>query len=211
MKNAAPVHRGGVSFRAVCWCAAAGPYKHRRMGFDPPTVHLRKPRRGCRGSLEQPMEIQNFSGLAQVGRTDRQCELTNQLRLGVGVCPSRLVRLSPCTPFETADAPAGRIAVRTPASIRASRAALKLRPPTLDRSKSGGANGQTPTSELRLAPSPDSSSLISTVRNGLATLKALVDQHGALPRTAIVKTGRGWHLYFAMPARCERIPCSNGR
>ena len=46
--------------------------------------------------------------------------------------------------------------------------------------------------------------------NGLATLKALVDRHGALPRTAFVKTGRGWHVYLAIPARCERIPCSNG-
>jgi putative DNA primase/helicase len=45
---------------------------------------------------------------------------------------------------------------------------------------------------------------------GLATLKALVDQHGFLPRTAIVKTARGWHLYFAMPATCARIPCSTG-
>ena len=39
-------------------------------------------------------------------------------------------------------------------------------------------------------------------------MQALIAKHGALPRTAIVKTGRGWHLYFAMPAGCARIPCS---
>jgi putative DNA primase/helicase len=46
--------------------------------------------------------------------------------------------------------------------------------------------------------------------DGLATLQSLVAQHGALPRTAIVKTARGWHLYFAMPATCTPIPCSIG-
>ena len=46
--------------------------------------------------------------------------------------------------------------------------------------------------------------------DGLATLQALVAQHGVLPRTAIVKTARGWHLYFAMPATCTPIPCSTG-
>ena len=47
--------------------------------------------------------------------------------------------------------------------------------------------------------------------NGLATLQALVAQHGALPQTPIVKTARGWHLYFAMPATCAPIPCSTGK
>jgi putative DNA primase/helicase len=46
--------------------------------------------------------------------------------------------------------------------------------------------------------------------DGLATLKSLVAQHAFLPRTAIVKTARGWHLYFQMPVGCERIPCSTG-
>jgi putative DNA primase/helicase len=46
--------------------------------------------------------------------------------------------------------------------------------------------------------------------NGLATLQSLVAQHGVLPRTAIVKTARGWHLYFAMPATGTPIPCSTG-
>jgi len=46
--------------------------------------------------------------------------------------------------------------------------------------------------------------------NGLATLQALVAQHGTLPRTAVVKTARGWHLYFAMPATCTPISCSTG-
>ena len=45
---------------------------------------------------------------------------------------------------------------------------------------------------------------------GLATLLALVARHGALPLTAVVKTARGWHLYFLMPAGCGRIPCSTG-
>ena len=45
---------------------------------------------------------------------------------------------------------------------------------------------------------------------GLAMLLALVAQHGALPPTAVVKTARGWHLYFLMPAGCQRIPCSSG-
>lgn len=43
----------------------------------------------------------------------------------------------------------------------------------------------------------------------LAMLKAIVDQHGALPRTAIVKTARGWHLYFTMLAGTT-ISCSTG-
>jgi hypothetical protein len=43
---------------------------------------------------------------------------------------------------------------------------------------------------------------------GAATLKTLVEQHGALPRTAIVKTTRGLHIYFAMPSGCGPIPCS---
>jgi hypothetical protein len=46
--------------------------------------------------------------------------------------------------------------------------------------------------------------------DGLETLQSLVAQHGALPRTAIVKTARGWHCYFAMPAGCPPIPCSTG-
>jgi hypothetical protein len=45
---------------------------------------------------------------------------------------------------------------------------------------------------------------------GLATLLALVAQYAALPPTAVVKTARGWHLYFLMPAGCQRIPCSSG-
>jgi putative DNA primase/helicase len=46
--------------------------------------------------------------------------------------------------------------------------------------------------------------------DGLATLKALVAQHSGLPRTPIVKTGRGWHLWFAISATCAPIPCSTG-
>jgi hypothetical protein len=45
---------------------------------------------------------------------------------------------------------------------------------------------------------------------GRATLQRLVEEHGQMPRTAIVKTGRGWHLYFAMPCPCAPIPCSTG-
>ena len=45
---------------------------------------------------------------------------------------------------------------------------------------------------------------------GRATLKALVDQHGLLPRTTIVKTARGFHVYLAMPSGCAPIPCSTG-
>jgi putative DNA primase/helicase len=44
--------------------------------------------------------------------------------------------------------------------------------------------------------------------NGLATLQALIAHHGALPRTAIVKTARGWHLYFKLPASDRTVPCS---
>ena len=47
--------------------------------------------------------------------------------------------------------------------------------------------------------------------NGLEMLQSLVPQYGPLPRTAIVKTARGWHLYFAMPATCASIPCSTGK
>jgi hypothetical protein len=44
---------------------------------------------------------------------------------------------------------------------------------------------------------------------GHATLQALVARHGFLPRTAHVKTSRGWHLYFSVPAS-RKIPCSSG-
>jgi hypothetical protein len=44
---------------------------------------------------------------------------------------------------------------------------------------------------------------------GAATLKALVEQHEVLPRTAIVITARGLHLYFAMSSGCGPIPCSS--
>jgi len=46
--------------------------------------------------------------------------------------------------------------------------------------------------------------------SGLAALRVLVDRCGTLPRTAIVKTARGWHLYFAMPKTCVAIPSSSG-
>jgi len=46
--------------------------------------------------------------------------------------------------------------------------------------------------------------------SGLATLRDLVKKYGTLPRTAIVKTARGWHLYFAMPSRGAPITCSSG-
>ena len=45
---------------------------------------------------------------------------------------------------------------------------------------------------------------------GRATLQRLVEEHGQMPRPAIVKTGRGWHLYFTMPSPCTPIPCSTG-
>jgi hypothetical protein len=43
---------------------------------------------------------------------------------------------------------------------------------------------------------------------GLAALQSLVAQFGTLPRTLIVKTSRGWHLYFRAPASGIPIPCS---
>ena len=43
---------------------------------------------------------------------------------------------------------------------------------------------------------------------GLAALEALVAVHGHLPPTAHVKTSRGWHLYFSVPAS-RKIPCSS--
>lgn len=45
---------------------------------------------------------------------------------------------------------------------------------------------------------------------GLALLKSLVARHGPLPRTPTVKTARGWHFYFALPASGVSIPCSAG-
>ncbi|MGO9849679.1 MAG: bifunctional DNA primase/polymerase [Methylocella sp.] len=46
--------------------------------------------------------------------------------------------------------------------------------------------------------------------DGLVALQSLIAQHGPLPRTATVKTSRGWHAYFAIPATCPPIPCSTG-
>jgi Bifunctional DNA primase/polymerase, N-terminal len=45
---------------------------------------------------------------------------------------------------------------------------------------------------------------------GRATLQRLVAQHGLLPRTEMVRTSRGWHLYFGIPDACSPIPCSTG-
>ena len=46
--------------------------------------------------------------------------------------------------------------------------------------------------------------------NGLATWQSLIAQHEKLRPNRTVKTARGWHLYFAMPATCAPIPCSTG-
>ena len=45
---------------------------------------------------------------------------------------------------------------------------------------------------------------------GLMTLRALVAQHEPFPRTATVKTARGWHIWFRYPASVLAIPCSAG-
>jgi len=44
---------------------------------------------------------------------------------------------------------------------------------------------------------------------GLSTLQEIVNKHGPLPRTAMVRTARGWHLYFRMPPGIA-ISCSAG-
>jgi putative DNA primase/helicase len=44
---------------------------------------------------------------------------------------------------------------------------------------------------------------------GLATLQEFVSKHGPLPHTATVRTARGWHRYFRIPAG-KVIPCSTG-
>lgn len=46
--------------------------------------------------------------------------------------------------------------------------------------------------------------------DGRATLQPLLARHGLLPRSAVVITARGWHLYFAIAATCAPIPCSTG-
>jgi putative DNA primase/helicase len=71
---------------------------------------------------------------------------------------------------------------------------------------------QWPDANIGIATGAVSGIIVIDVdgEKGLATLRALVAQYGALPRTAIVKTARGWHWYFLMRARCERIPCSTG-
>jgi putative DNA primase/helicase len=45
---------------------------------------------------------------------------------------------------------------------------------------------------------------------GRATLQRLVAQHGLLMRTEMVRTARGWHLYFGILDACSPIPCSIG-
>jgi putative DNA primase/helicase len=45
---------------------------------------------------------------------------------------------------------------------------------------------------------------------GLASLQEIVNRHGPLPRTAMVRTTRGWHLYFRVPTGTA-ISCSTGR
>jgi putative DNA primase/helicase len=42
-------------------------------------------------------------------------------------------------------------------------------------------------------------------RRGRRLLKRLEAKHGALPKTAKVRTARGWHLYLALPAKAGRI------
>jgi len=72
--------------------------------------------------------------------------------------------------------------------------------------------GRFPDSNIGIATGSVSGLVIIDIdgASGLATLRVLVDRYGTLPRTAIVKTARGWHLYFAMPKTCAAIPCSTG-
>jgi putative DNA primase/helicase len=72
--------------------------------------------------------------------------------------------------------------------------------------------GQFPDSNTGIATGGVSGLAVIDIdgASGLAALRVLVDKYGTLPRTAIVKTARGWHLYFAMPKSCAAIPCSTG-
>jgi hypothetical protein len=47
-------------------------------------------------------------------------------------------------------------------------------------------------------------------QQGLAALQRLVAENGPLPRTPVVKTARGWHLFFKMPESGVGISCSAG-
>jgi putative DNA primase/helicase len=44
---------------------------------------------------------------------------------------------------------------------------------------------------------------------GIATLQTLIAEYGKLPRTPVVKTARGWHIFFKLPQGIA-IPCSAG-
>ena len=44
---------------------------------------------------------------------------------------------------------------------------------------------------------------------GRATLQTLIDAHGLFP-TPVVRTARGWHLFFKLPQSGIAIPCSAG-
>jgi hypothetical protein len=44
---------------------------------------------------------------------------------------------------------------------------------------------------------------------GHAALQKLIAKHGPLPRTPVVKTARGWHLYYGLPPG-KVISCSTG-
>ena len=82
-----------------------------------------------------------------------------------------------------------------PANTRARRTAFTMPPPTGSGSRRGWRNGRTPTSG---SPGRRSGIFVLDVDGnvGNASLEALQDKHGRIPKTVTVKTGKGRHHYL---------------
>lgn len=68
------------------------------------------------------------------------------------------------------------------------------------------------TANIGIATGRDSRLVVLDVdgSQGLMMLRALIAQHEPFPRTATVKTARGWHIWFRYPESLSAIPCSAG-
>src|SRR5262245_45834731 len=97
-------------------------------------------------------------------------------------------------------AAAGERTASRPESIPApSEAARTL--DSSDRSQIEAWWGKWPSANIGIATGAVSGIVVLDIdgAEGWATLQELIAEHGFLPRTPVVKTARGWHLYFKLP------------
>ena len=200
------------TIRAVLLARCGRPYEQRRMGFDPPTVQPLRPRLVCRSSLGATMKIENVLATNKPNAlANPNCDADLRTRLDWAFAYAKRGLAVFSTVLDT------RRALHVRERLRQERRQASPRQRRLQscdhrcapNRKRGGASGRMQTSELPRALFPASSLLISTAQMASHFYESY-DQHEPLPRTAIVKTSRGWHLHFKLPAKCALIPCSTG-